>query len=64
MIPFARGRMVFEAAPSRAKTFVALSGADHSEAYARRPDYWPAIDRFLDASFGIDTGRARDRSRP
>ncbi len=59
VIPFARGQMVFEAAPSRAKTFVSLSGADHNEAYARRPDYWPAIDRFLDSAVF-----SADRSRP
>ena len=47
LIPFAGGRQVFERAPSAMKRFVSLTGADHNEMYARRPDYWPAIDRFL-----------------
>jgi fermentation-respiration switch protein FrsA (DUF1100 family) len=50
LIPFTGGRKVFEMAPSRAKAFVALDGADHNEMYAHRPDYWPAIDGFLEAS--------------
>ena len=47
LIPFEGGRKVFDRAQSSRKAFVALNGADHNEMYARRPDYWPAIDRFL-----------------
>ena len=47
LIPFAGGRTVFERAASPQKTFVSLRGADHNEVYARRPDYWPAIDQFI-----------------
>ena len=50
LIPFSGGRTVFERAQSSRKEFVALNGADHNEMYARRPEYWPAIDRFLEVS--------------
>ena len=50
LIPFAGGRKVFESAPSGRKTFLSLAGADHNEMYARRTDYWPAIDRFVEGS--------------
>ena len=50
LIPFPGGRKVFESAPSGSKTFLSLKGADHNEMYARRLDYWPAIDRFVDGS--------------
>lgn len=49
VIPFAAGRKVFERAPSQQKTFIALKDADHNDMYARRDDYWPAIERFLAA---------------
>jgi fermentation-respiration switch protein FrsA (DUF1100 family) len=48
LIPFDGGRKVFERARNPHKAFVALKGADHNEMYAQRPDYWPAIDRFLE----------------
>lgn len=49
LIPFKGGRTVFERAPSPQKTFVALEGADHNDMYARRPDYWAAVNRFLES---------------
>jgi fermentation-respiration switch protein FrsA (DUF1100 family) len=52
LIPFAAGKKVFDGAQSPRKVFVTLSGADHNEMYARRPDYWPAIDRFLEGASG------------
>ena len=47
LIPFAAGRTVFDRATNRRKTFLTLNGADHNQMYADRPDYWPAIDRFI-----------------
>jgi fermentation-respiration switch protein FrsA (DUF1100 family) len=47
VIPFKAGQRLFERVATTRKTFVALPGADHNEMYAHRPDYWPAIDRFL-----------------
>jgi uncharacterized protein len=58
LIPFAGGRKVFDAAPGERKTFLALQGADHNEMYARRPDYWPAIDAFIETNVG--TRHTRD----
>ena len=49
IVPFRGGKRVFEGAPSPARTFVALEGADHNDLHAEHPSYWPAIDRFLDA---------------
>lgn len=49
VIPFEAGRKVFDRAPSSPKTFIILKDADHNELYARRDDYWPAIERFVDA---------------
>ncbi len=48
VIPFDAGRKVFERASSPQKTFIVLKDADHNEMYARRDDYWPAIERFLE----------------
>ena len=50
LIPFTGGQKVFDRAVSPQKRFITLIGADHNEMYARRPDYWPAIDRFLEGS--------------
>jgi fermentation-respiration switch protein FrsA (DUF1100 family) len=47
IIPFRAGQRVFEAAPTRSKTFVTLPGADHNDVYSTRRDYAPAIDRFV-----------------
>jgi fermentation-respiration switch protein FrsA (DUF1100 family) len=49
IIPFRAGRRVFELAPTKAKTFVALPGGDHNDVYADRSDYAPIIDRFVAA---------------
>ena len=49
LIPFAAGRKVFEGAGSPQKTFASLKGAGHNEMYAARPEYWPTVDRFLEA---------------
>jgi uncharacterized protein len=58
LIPFAGGRKVYDAAPADRKVFLALRGADHNEMYARRPDYWPAIDAFIATNLG--SGRTRE----
>jgi fermentation-respiration switch protein FrsA (DUF1100 family) len=50
VIPFAAGREVFDRAPTPQKTFIVLKNADHNEMYARRDDYWPAIERFVGAA--------------
>jgi hypothetical protein len=50
LIPFAGGQKVFERSPSAQKTFLALAGTNHNDLYARHPDYWPAIDRFVEAA--------------
>ncbi len=47
IIPFAAGKHVFDAAPTKAKTFVALRGADHNDVYASHPQYAEIIDRFV-----------------
>ena len=47
IIPFAAGKRVFEQAPSTAKTFAVLPGADHNDVYAKHPQYAEIIDRFL-----------------
>lgn len=52
VIPFEAGQKVFEQAVSPQKTFLRLTGADHNEMYARRPDYWPAIERFIETARG------------
>jgi uncharacterized protein len=49
VIPFAAGQKVFERAPTQQKTFIVLKNADHNDMYARRDDYWPAIERFIEA---------------
>ena len=49
VIPFEAGRKVFERAPTPQKTLIVLRNADHNEMYARRQDYWPAIERFIEA---------------
>jgi fermentation-respiration switch protein FrsA (DUF1100 family) len=49
VIPFAAGRKVFDRAPTSQKTFIVLKNADHNEMYARRDDYWPAIEKFIQA---------------
>ena len=51
IIPFRAGKQVFERAPTAAKTFVVLPGADHNDLHAEHTAYWPAIDRFV-ASLG------------
>ena len=48
IIPFHAGQRVYESAPTRRKTFVALHGADHNDVHARHPDYWPRLDTFID----------------
>lgn len=58
VIPFAAGRQVFDRAPATRKTFIVLKGADHNEMYAHRDDYWPAIDRFLEARQDKPAGQA------
>lgn len=50
VIPFTAGQRLFELAATPQKTFIPLPGADHNEMYARRADYWPAIDRFIEAA--------------
>jgi hypothetical protein len=47
IIPFEAGRRVFESAPTTAKTFAVLKGADHNDVYASHPDYAAILDRFL-----------------
>jgi fermentation-respiration switch protein FrsA (DUF1100 family) len=49
IIPFRAGKRVFEQAPSAAKTFVVLNGADHNDVHTGHAAYWPAIDRFMDS---------------
>ena len=49
IIPFAAGQRVFEAAATSQKTFAVLKGADHNDMHARHPDYWRAVDRFVEA---------------
>jgi fermentation-respiration switch protein FrsA (DUF1100 family) len=48
IIPFRGGQRLFARAPSVAKTFLALTDTDHNDMYARHPDYWPAVDRFVE----------------
>lgn len=47
IIPFRAGRQVFEGAPTAAKSFVVLPGADHNDLHTEHPAYWPAVDRFV-----------------
>jgi Putative lysophospholipase. len=47
IIPSRAGQRVFEQAPTKAKTFVALPGADHNDVFADRSDYASIIDRFV-----------------
>ena len=47
IVPFRAGQRVFERAPSKEKTFVALQRADHNDVHADHPSYWPAVDRFV-----------------
>ena len=49
IVPLRNGERVFAGAPSPAKTFVVLQGADHNDLHASHPTYWRAIDRFVDA---------------
>jgi fermentation-respiration switch protein FrsA (DUF1100 family) len=49
IIPFAAGQRVFESAATPRKTFAVLKGADHNDMHARHPEYWPAVERFVDA---------------
>ena len=49
IIPFSAGRKVYDRAPGGPKTFAVLRGADHNDVHGSHPDYWPAVDRFLDA---------------
>jgi uncharacterized protein len=48
IVPFEAGRQVFTAAPSKQKTFVALSGVDHNDPYSLdSTHYWRAVEEFL-----------------
>lgn len=47
IIPFEAGKRVFERAPTKAKTFAVLPGADHNDIYARHPQYADIIERFV-----------------
>jgi fermentation-respiration switch protein FrsA (DUF1100 family) len=49
LMPFAGGRKVFERSPSPRKSFLVLEGANHNDMYARHPEYWPALDRFVES---------------
>ena len=50
VIPFRAGQRVHELAATPRKTFVVLRGADHNDVHADHPDYWPAVNRFLEGS--------------
>ena len=52
IIPFAAGQRVFDRAPTSQKTFVTLKGADHNDMHAGHPDYWPAVERFIESLRG------------
>ena len=47
IIPFAAGQQVFDGAPTKAKTFAVLPGADHNDVYGNHPQYTEIIDRFV-----------------
>ena len=48
IIPFRAGQRVYDAATTPRKTFVVLRGADHNDAHGDHPDYWPAVNAFID----------------
>jgi fermentation-respiration switch protein FrsA (DUF1100 family) len=50
LIPFPAGQKVFESAVSPQKAFLTLKGVTHNESYADQPEYWPALDRFLETT--------------
>jgi alpha-beta hydrolase superfamily lysophospholipase len=48
IVPFQAGKHVFEQAPTRRKTFVAVQAADHNDLHVADPgSYWAGIDRFV-----------------
>ena len=48
IVPFSAGRRVFEDAPTGAKRFAAIGGADHNDLHIVNPAaYWAAIDAFV-----------------
>ena len=47
IIPFNAGKRVFDAAPTKSKTFAVLPGADHNDVYAGHPQYADIIERFV-----------------
>jgi uncharacterized protein len=47
IVPFAAGKQVFERAPSAAKTFAVLPGADHNDPHSSHAAYWSAVDAFV-----------------
>jgi hypothetical protein len=49
LIPFPAGQKVFERAATPQKVFLTLKGVTHNEHYASQPEYWTALDRFLEA---------------
>jgi hypothetical protein len=50
LIPFPAGQRVFERAATPQKVFLTLKGVTHNENYASHPEYWTALDRFLEAA--------------
>jgi len=50
LIPFPAGQRVFERAATPQKVFLTLKGVTHNENYAGHPEYWTALDRFLEAA--------------
>ena len=50
LIPFPAGQKVFERAATPQKVFLTLKGVTHNENYAGHPEYWTALDRFLEAA--------------
>ena len=46
VIPFEAGKQVFDRAPTAAKTFAVLKGANHNDVHASHPDYAAILDRF------------------
>ena len=47
IIPFNAGKRVFDAAPTKSKTFAVLPGADHNDVYASHPHYAVIVDSFV-----------------
>jgi fermentation-respiration switch protein FrsA (DUF1100 family) len=49
IVPFTAGRALFDAAPTRRKTFVTITGANHNDLNVADPAlYWKSIDTWLD----------------